>query len=104
MRPFFSSGQTIELHPIIPEALTVGSVIFAKAHKNQFVVHRIFAIEGDRITMMGDGNLVGKEYVTRGDVYGYVKCSARHLRWAKFWRKLMPIRRYLLAIDRRVFK
>ncbi len=104
MRPFFSSGDTIELHPITEEALFVGSVIFAQARKNQYVVHRILEIDGDKITMMGDGNLVGKEYVTRQDVYGYVKCSKRHLRWARLWRRLLPIRRYLIAIDSRVFK
>ena len=104
MRPFFSSGSTIELHPITDEAVFVGSVIFARVRDNHYAVHRIWAIDGDNVTMMGDGNPVGKEYITRQDIYGYVKCSARHLRWAKVWRALRPIRRYLLAIDRRIFK
>ena len=104
MRPFFSSGQTIELKPIAPEALFVGSVVLARISAEQYAVHRILALDGERATLMGDGNIIGKEYVTLRDIYGYVECSPRHLRWAKVWRWLLPIRRYLIAIDRRVFR
>ena len=104
LRPFFSSGQTIELKPITPEALFIGSVVLARISAEQYAVHRILAIDGERVTLMGDGNIIGKEYVTRADIYGYVECSPRHLRWAKAWRALLPLRRYLIAIDRRVFR
>ena len=103
MRPFFKSGQTIELHPINPEALFIGSVVLARIAPNRYAVHRILEINGENITLMGDGNVIGKEYVTLADIYGYVECSPRHLRWAAVWRWLQPIRRWLIAIDRRVF-
>ena len=104
MRPFFSSGETITIHPIEECAMFEGSVIFARIGKRRYAVHRIMEIEGDKITMMGDGNVLGREVVHRNDIYGYVECSERHLRWAKVWRWLLPVRRYLIAIDRRVFK
>lgn len=100
MRPFFRSGQTIELKPIQPEALFVGSVIMARIAPERYAVHRILEIDGEHITMMGDGNIVGKERVHSTDIFGYVECTERHLRWARLWRRLLPLRRYLLAVDR----
>ena len=60
--------------------------------------------------MMGDGNVSGTEVFRRGDVLGkviwIVREDGRHIKPVKgrLWRKLLPIRRYLLAVYRRVFK
>lgn len=100
MRPFFKSGETVELKPITPEALFIGNIVLAKVAPNIYVIHRIFEIDGDTITIMGDGNVRGKEVVQRKNIYGYIECSARQLYWARVWRRLLPVRRYLLAVDK----
>jgi hypothetical protein len=64
---------------------------------------------------MGDGNLIGRERCRREDVIGKavkimkkdreIDCqSPSHLRKAAIWRSLLPIRRYLLAIYRRLYR
>lgn len=96
------------------EELKVGDIALARIRKGFFVLHRIIAIEGGNITMMGDGNIRGHECCTREDVLGIavkiirngkeVDCrTASHFFKARIWRMLLPARRYLLAIYRRVF-
>ena len=96
-------------------AVKVGDVVLAWASPGRWVVHRIIRIDGDHVTLMGDGNLVGTERCTLTDI----KAIATHVvdakerthdlynRWrksaAKIWFWLRPIRRYLLAIYRRVY-
>ncbi|MBQ8863935.1 MAG: S24/S26 family peptidase [Rikenellaceae bacterium] len=98
MRPFFRSGQIIVLRPMIAEELRIGSVVLARIAPDHYAVHRIIEIDSKGVTLMGDGNVVGRERVRQEDIYGYVECSPRHRRWARLWRKLLPVRRYLLAI------
>ena len=97
-----------------PELPKVGDVVLAWADGYRYVVHRIIRINGDRVTLLGDGNLVGTEHCRVDDV----KARVTHVvdakgrqhdlyhtwrrRAAKVWFWLRPIRRYLLAIYRRV--
>lgn len=99
-----------------PEALKVGDIVLARVSNGAFVLHRIFAEEGDTLILMGDGNLAGKESCCRKDVLAQavaiikengkeVDCtSGMHRFKARIWRLLMPVRRYLLAIYRRIIK
>ena len=80
----------------------------------RYVVHRVIRIEGDEVTLMGDGNLRGTESCQKRDV----RALATHVvgadnqrhdlytpwrRWAaKGWWYLRPVRRYLLYIYRHV--
>ena len=78
------------------------------------VVHRIVRIDGERVTLMGDGNLVGTEHCLLNDIKARVthvvdaKERTHYLykgwrkRAAKMWYWLRPMRRYLLAIYRRL--
>lgn len=91
-----------------------GEVVLAWVEGCRYVVHRIVHIEGDRITLMGDGNLAGVEHCTLSDV----KAVATHvvrgdgkkhylydkalLAGAQVWRWFRPVRRYLLAIYNRI--
>ena len=96
-----------------PEHLQVGDVVLAWVDGYRYVVHRIIRIDGEHVTLMGDGNLMGVEHCTPDDVKavaGYVVGSdgRRHnLRtgWrrvtARWWYHLRPLRRYLLGIYRR---
>lgn len=101
MLPFFVSGATVSIRPITPSDFKLYNVVFADAG-NHFVIHRIIGLEGDKVTLLGDGNIVGTESMTRDKVYGVVDCSALHLLLARLWVALRPVRRFPLAIFRRI--
>ena len=112
MLPFIIGGkESVILQK--PELPKVGDVVLAWADGYRYVVHRIIRINGDRVTLLGDGNLGGTEHCRVDDV----KARVTHVvdakgrqhdlyhtwrrRAAKVWFWLRPIRRYLLAIYRR---
>jgi signal peptidase I len=101
MLPFFVSGATVTIRPITPSDFKLYNVVFADAG-NHFVIHRIIGLEGDKVTLLGDGNIVGTESMTRDKVYGVVDCSALNLLLARLWVALRPVRRFPLAIFRRI--
>lgn len=89
-------------------------IVLAKTFDKKYVLHRIYEIDKNKITLMGDGNIKGKEYCYITDIGGkaiyiehngkLIDCnSQRELIKAKIWRLLLPIRRYLLAIWRRTY-
>ena len=100
----------------LPPLSPAGSPPRAGGQYGYYVVHRIISIDGDQITLMGDGNLVGTEHCTVADVkakathvvdahehlhnlYTPMRCMA-----AKAWWHLRPVRRYLLFIIKKVKK
>lgn len=101
MLPFFRSGSTILLRPVREEDIRKYNVVMADAG-HAFVVHRIVKVDDNKITLLGDGNIYGTESVSRDKIYGVVDCSALHLFFAKIWLWLRPVRRFPLAIFRRV--
>lgn len=101
MLPFFRSGSTITLRPIKEGDIRKYNVVMADAG-NAFVVHRIIEVGEEYVTLLGDGNYLGTERVTRDEIYGVVDCSALHLFFAKIWLWMRPVRRFPLAIFRRV--
>ena len=93
------------------EAFAVGSVVLACLPGNRYVLHRVYRIKGEHIMLMGDGNLHATEYCCREDVAGVVVkiirdgrvidiTSSSQLFMAGLWRKLVPVRRYLLFVCR----
>ena len=101
MLPFFRSGSTITLRPVREKDIRKYSVVMADAG-DSFVVHRIIEVGENVVTLLGDGNYIGTERVTRDKIYGVVDCSALHLFFAKIWLWLRPVRRFPLAIFRRI--
>lgn len=101
MLPFFRSGSTIMLRPVKDGDIRKYNVVMADAGSS-FVVHRIIEVGEEYVTLLGDGNYLGTERVARDKIYGIVDCSALHLFFAKIWLWLRPVRRYPLAIFRRV--
>ena len=101
MLPFFRSGSTITLRPIREGDLRKYNVVMADAGKS-FVVHRIIDVNDKYVTLLGDGNCIGTERIERDKVYGIVDCSPLHLFFAKIWLWMRPLRRFPLAIFRRV--
>lgn len=102
MLPFFRSGSTVTLRPIRKEDFKKYAVVFADAG-NHFVIHRIINIEANKVTLLGDGNIYGTESMDKERVYGVIDCSALHIFFAKIWLWMRPVRRYPLAILRRIF-
>jgi len=115
MLPFIIGGrESVILQK--PTAPKVGDVVLAWVENRRYVVHRIIQTDGDRVTLMGDGNLVGTEHCLSGDI----KARVSHVvdgkgrphdlyipwrRWtSQLWWHLRPVRRYLLAIYRRIAK
>ena len=112
MLPFIIGGKesAVLQKPGEPK---VGDVVLAWTDGSRYVIHRIIKIEGERVTLMGDGNLKGVEHCSRHDIKALVThiadadgkqrdlyTSQRKLA-ARVWRWLKPVRRYLLAIYRR---
>lgn len=98
-----------------PTDVKVGDVVLAWVGGCRYVAHRIICIDGDEVTLMGDGNIAGTERCDLSDI----KAIATHVvdasdtthdlnnRWRKMavrlWFWLRPVRRYLLAIYRRFY-
>lgn len=101
MLPFFRSGSTVTLRPIRKEDFKKYAVVFADAG-NHFVIHRIINIEANKVTLLGDGNIYGTESMDKERVNGVIDCSALHIFFAKIWLWMRPVRRFPLAIFRRV--
>ena len=103
MLPFFMSGSTILLRPIGEDDIRKYNVVMADTGRS-FVVHRIIDIDGEKVTLLGDGNIIGTEKVEREKIYGIVDCSRLHIALAKVWVWIGRGRRFPLALFRRIFK
>lgn len=114
MRPFLES-QRDKAILTKPEGLKVGSPVLAEIEPGHYVLHRIIAIDGDAVTLLGDGNL-RCEYCTTADfrasVVGFYRKGRTKLdridgaKWKIYswwWMRLRPMRRYLLAAYRRIW-
>ncbi|MCR5828563.1 MAG: hypothetical protein K6G53_09150 [Bacteroidales bacterium] len=117
MIPFIVGGRdSVILQK--PGSLVPGLVVLAEISPDHFVLHRIIDIspDGMKITLMGDGNVRGTETCTPSTVLARATHvvdpegriipleSEARLRRARLWRRLLPLRRYLLAIMRRTIK
>ena len=112
MLPFIIGGKESVILRRSGE-IDVGDVVLAWVDGNRYVIHRIIRIDGDRITLMGDGNLT-TEHCMLSDIKARVthvvsadnKERDLHNRWrmlaARLWYWLRPVRRYLLAIYKRI--
>lgn len=114
MRPFLEGGQDkVVITPL--HEVKRGDMVLAEISQRQFVLHRVVKINGERITLMGDGNLIGTESCDLNDVVGMVGSVIRNGKiiniqsikcrfYVYLWMALKPIRRYLLAIYTRINK
>lgn len=118
MLPFIVGGRdSVILEK--PTEIRKGDVVLAYVESDnregrRYVVHRIISLDGDRVTLMGDGNLALHEYCNRGDVCAKVSLVVKpngkkrsldsflFCFFAKVWFALLPFRRYLLWIYNKV--
>lgn len=91
----------------------VGDAVLAQIAPGHYVLHRIIEKKGDHLTLQGDGNVHGVEHCQIQDVSGVVTQYIRPnrtisaddpklIRRIKLWRRLRPIRRYLLFVYKAV--
>lgn len=115
MRPFIEDGRD---KVILARAdnLRVGDVVLAKTQEKSYVIHRLTEMndaDGECV-LRGDGNL-DLEHCRKDDILAKVthilrkkkeKCYSLDGRvWRVYswlWMRLRPVRRYLLAIYRRL--
>lgn len=115
MLPFIV-GERDSVRLIKANTYHIGDIALAEIHKGHYVLHRIISISGEgpdaNIELMGDGNIKGTEQCKRKnlaavadgilrngkmvDPYSFSEKNA-----ALWWRRLLPVRRWILAVLRR---
>ena len=105
MLPFIRGGED---HVLVrkEDKLEVGDIVLVK-YGEKYILHRIYAINGTSLVLMGDGNLQGTEHVEASEVLGTVvevispngRCRKPGKAW--LWRHSLPLRRYLLKLHRK---
>ena len=114
MRPFLEDGRDKALLTL-PKNPQVGDPVLAEISHGRYVLHRIVKIEGEQVTLLGDGNLVCEHCRLKdikAGVVGFYRKGRDTLdpltgrKWqlhSVLWTRLYPIRRYLLAAYRRIW-
>lgn len=108
MRPFLEHCRDRVILDA-PVDLKEGDAVLAEIAPGHYVLHRIVRLDGEEVTLMGDGNVAGTEHCRRTDVAGRVThylrpnrtllaSDAKLQRRIRMWRRLLPVRRYLLFI------
>ena len=114
MLPFIS-GERDSVILAKTDNIKLYDIVLAIVNENQYVLHRVIKIMGNKLILMGDGNLKGCEICTIenviataveviGDNREYSCRDNKYIRRAKIWKALLPIRKYLLAIYKIIYK
>ena len=105
MLPFIR-GEVDQVRLRKPGPIAVGQIVLAH-FGGRYVLHRVVAVDGDTVTLMGDGNLQGTEQGNANEVFGLVIEIIRpgnHRRTpgkAWLWRHTLPLRRIMLKCYRK---
>lgn len=114
MNPFIvHMKDQITLGSWTDDQIKKGAVVLVKDVRGCYIIHRIIKREGNVLTLMGDGNIgiIETAYVEdiialmhavikKGRTYSVNSLSWRLYSW--FWKLLTPVRRYPLAVWRRL--
>ncbi len=112
MLPFILGGQESAVLTQ-PGEIKTGDVVLARIDDRRYVLHRVMDVSADRVVLMGDGNIRGQEVCRPEDMLAradeIVGADGKHRRLdtprqkrrARIWRRLLPVRRWLLAIYKR---
>ncbi len=123
MRPFLESDRDVAVlvkphAPILYEPVLVEADIenpLTHQTEKRWILHRIIGIEGENLTLLGDGNLVPEHCKVsniRASIKGFYRKGRSEIdlisgrKWkfySFFWIRLRPIRRYLLFFHRNIF-
>ena len=113
MLPFIR-GERDEVVLVRPDDIEIYDAVLAQLRTGVYVLHRVMEIREGSLVLMGDGNLQGKEQCRKEDVVAKVAevirdghkhdCRApRYRLMVRMWIRLMPVRRWILAIYKRLF-
>ncbi len=114
MNPFLVDRRDrITLGGFTPEDLQPGASILARDTTGRIVFHRIIRRYGETLILQGDGNLAQTEETSISQVMGLMTAAIRKGKkypvggkawkcYSYWWLKLTPVRRWLLAIFRRL--
>ncbi|MBR4679651.1 MAG: S24/S26 family peptidase [Fibrobacter sp.] len=109
MRPFIEGGRD-SVVLVRPTNVKPMDVVLAKTEDNRYVIHRVLEMAGERVTLMGDGNLQGREHAECKQIYAKVTHVVHPNGYKrslytpfiqfvqKMWVSLLPLRRYLLKL------
>ena len=112
MSPLLVGGRDIvELTPPVSENVKKGAVVLFR-HKGKYILHRIIAISGNRLIIMGDAN-TRAEHADMDDVVAVmcavhrdgriIGCDSRLWRLlSRLWMAVRPMRRIIMGVWRRV--
>lgn len=89
--------------------IKLGDIIVFRDHRGKYILHRIYKKDVEGYRTIGDGCICEDGLVKSEDIIGIVEkiyrkgkeidCNSLPWRYIFFhWRKLLPIRRYLLEI------
>ena len=114
MLPFILGGrESVVLTR--PENICPGDVVLARIGGTRYVLHRVMEITDKKVVLMGDGNIRGREICRPEDILARTDevvgadgvhrrlDTPRRKRAARLWRRLLPVRRWLLAIYKRTY-
>lgn len=115
MNPFIVHVRDhMTLGPWKDEDIRKGTVALVKDIRGNYLIHRIIKREGNKVTLLGDGNVAQTETATLDNVIGIMQSLTRKgrtytpksLTWRLYsavWMFLTPVRRYPLGLWRRLF-
>lgn len=115
MHPFIDNGRDKVVLKSFDQ-YQIGDVVLAKVDDGRFVLHRIVKMEDNRMTLRGDGNVVGVETCPTDSVIakaiGFIRKGRDKMdatdgwKWKIYsflWLRLSFMRRWLLAFYRRIW-
>lgn len=115
MNPFIVHlRDQMTLGPWKDEDIRKGTVALVRDIYGNHLIHRIIKREGNKVTLLGDGNIGITETATMDNVIGIMYAITRKgrtytpksLSWriySAIWAILTPVRRYPLGLWRRIF-
>lgn len=110
----WSERDKLTISPLKPDSIQVGRIVLIHLGGSRYMVHRIVRIEGDKITLRGDGNAYQTEECSPSQVLGEMTSIIRNGKrirqgdplWQRiqdYWPSSPIMRRIILGIYRRVF-
>lgn len=115
MNPFIVHlRDRMTIGPWKDEDIRKGTVALVKDMRGNYVIHRIIRREKDRVILLGDGNVGFTETATLDNIIGIMHSIDRKGRtwtpentvwrlYSWFWMLLTPLKRYPLALWRKLF-
>ena len=117
MLPFIHSGDVVVIEPYLQEDLPLYTAVFYQ-WKGQFMTHRLISKsvkdnDHEMWSMLGDGNISQVETLEKSEILGVLTLLChegkefscvdhRWLRLGRLWHILLPIRRILLWLYKRL--